>query len=1245
MKRIGMVVHLILVSALCLAVASTLMIGPPAAPPPVLSADNDPETVAPAQEEATWERIFHEPFDTFPGDGWSVEGDADGADMMWGSTTALSAETNPDSVASAWVASGGADGLDAASGNYPNNLQTRMDYGPLDLSSVKGARVNFSLRYDIEGPTRQNTPPPEDDAPPPEDDALTTLTNTSEEGGSNQALAASEEETSGDWLGFCILDSTTHATYDVYNDPDHKCEWYQGYSEESWYEREYSLHDQIGQDDIYLTWVFISDETNHKPNEGAFVDEIEVWTTGSEEQKDPTKDGFNEWDMVYEQSFDDVDFAADPNWTRIEETGTTQWDTVTDWNDSDVKPESAAAAAPAPIGSGYPADLYTWLIYGPIDLSNYNAASVEFSTLYNLVVSDSISESDWGGFCIGDSNDPQDFHDENCEWWSGDSGDTWEQTHYDANPFAGMSEVYLGWALESNVGSSTKAGLLIDEIHVKADPTTGEQAEEIDYDSDGLLLQNSSFDDGLDHWSYKNLSNTESGSVNVTNGIAQLSDNVYLYQPFTVNETVSDLTVSFDHTFTTNETIASNDFFCLSITPADDLSNWLVDLGCWDATVAPTSARDGKHFHKVDLSLDDTELASIQGQSVVLVAEQAQDVQQNGTGSTSVALDNITLYATTNIIGDDGRRHAAQSRDPQEPNDDFDNATTIRCGETLSGVFGDVGGGHDDDMFKIARVPVGTLVVDVDARTLQPPSKADTYLQLYDETGLEPIAENDDDGKTIDSRLSYDVTTSDQTYYVLLHSIREPGPEQFYNLTVRCSDSQGTTETKATTNDGTGDQTTRKAWTMMLYLNAEDQTDDWTEWHDETRAAIEGFIAEKQDFLNVVILMDGPNHNDVIRYLVQPDGAYTDNVNRWQMDEINMGDPDTLSGFVTWSMARYPADNYYLAIDDHGHGVIGISADYHDGTNEDAELDYMTTSELRSALKEATNNGKRKIDIIDYTACLMGLVENAYDTKDYANYLAFYQSIAWTSSKYSEALADIQATDSVLTVAKRLVEREPVTDTDTPYTYTLVDTSKMEDLRRKIDSFAVALRSADLAEVEAARNESQAFNGQLEKGNASQDTLGYIDLWDFADNVANRGIAVNEATALKTAIKSVIVTQKTVARGQSSYTEEHLWDYSNAHGLSILYPLYSYTLLDNYQKDYQMSLDGKWDEFLQVAVQNVGGTTTQGTTIQGYPKGKSNVIFGLEAKRLLEGSTEDMPDDDEPTDTIITIYLPVVLGQ
>ena len=94
--------------------------------------------------------------------------------------------------------------------------------------------------------------------------------------------------------------------------------------------------------------------------------------------------------------------------------------------------------------------------------------------------------------------------------------------------------------------------------------------------------------------------------------------------------------------------------------------------------------------------------------------------------------------------------------------------------------------------------------------------------------------------------------------------------------------------------------------------------------------------------------------------------------------EINTGDASELVGFVEWAMENYPAENYALDIWDHGGGVAGVAYEqscpdfcYTFGN----EPDKLSLPEIDWALKEITNDGIDKLQIVGFDACLMSTIE------------------------------------------------------------------------------------------------------------------------------------------------------------------------------------------------------------------------------------------------------------------------------
>ena len=141
--------------------------------------------------------------------------------------------------------------------------------------------------------------------------------------------------------------------------------------------------------------------------------------------------------------------------------------------------------------------------------------------------------------------------------------------------------------------------------------------------------------------------------------------------------------------------------------------------------------------------------------------------------------------------------------------------------------------------------------------------------------------------------------------------------------------------------------------------------------------------------LNIVMLLDSmfPDDETKLNYFEK------DNIIdlTWDEKDSDMGDKDTLVKFVKKVKTEYPAENYALILSSpRGMGWQGIC---HDDDTAKArtqslfELKNMDMPELSSALREVTNNGRDKIDVIGFATCITGSIEVAYQIAPFANYM------------------------------------------------------------------------------------------------------------------------------------------------------------------------------------------------------------------------------------------------------------------
>lgn len=103
--------------------------------------------------------------------------------------------------------------------------------------------------------------------------------------------------------------------------------------------------------------------------------------------------------------------------------------------------------------------------------------------------------------------------------------------------------------------------------------------------------------------------------------------------------------------------------------------------------------------------------------------------------------------------------------------------------------------------------------------------------------------------------------------------------------------------------------------------------------------------------------------------------------------ESDYANTDSLTNFINWAVANYPAKKYILVIADHGGGYMPHT-DIPSVTTRDImnEATFKTSFSVHS-LKSALMNANAHLDVLYFDACLMNSVEYLYELKDQADYI------------------------------------------------------------------------------------------------------------------------------------------------------------------------------------------------------------------------------------------------------------------
>ncbi|MCM8789319.1 MAG: clostripain-related cysteine peptidase, partial [Candidatus Omnitrophica bacterium] len=239
-------------------------------------------------------------------------------------------------------------------------------------------------------------------------------------------------------------------------------------------------------------------------------------------------------------------------------------------------------------------------------------------------------------------------------------------------------------------------------------------------------------------------------------------------------------------------------------------------------------------------------------------------------------------------------------------------------------------------------------------------------------------------------------------------------------------------------------------WTIMIYLDGD---------NDLEKYAINDFLeiasVGSTDQVNFIVQFDRISGYDTrhgnwtntqrfrITQNMEPTtaNAISDWGDGFGGREVNSGDPETLAFFVLWAKQNYPADYYALVLWDHGDGWRSMSyvADNIERqlktgrlSNEERTSLEKTLKELRrkiyarrhqksvcfdntsfdeltlKEIRQALSNPDCYLDIIAFDACLMGMIEVAFEIRNCATYMiASEETIFTTGFPYDTIAQDI----------------------------------------------------------------------------------------------------------------------------------------------------------------------------------------------------------------------------------------------
>lgn len=272
--------------------------------------------------------------------------------------------------------------------------------------------------------------------------------------------------------------------------------------------------------------------------------------------------------------------------------------------------------------------------------------------------------------------------------------------------------------------------------------------------------------------------------------------------------------------------------------------------------------------------------------------------------------------------------------------------------------------------------------------------------------------------------------------------------------------------------------------------------------------------------------------------------------------KMNMGDANTLSGFLNYAYTNFPAEKYSLILWNHGGGAF-FGYGYDETTN-----DSLTLDELDKAFSNSPFTGDNKLEWIGFDACLMATIETAHTLAPYANYMISSQEPEPGWGWNYDFLNDIEELNSGKDIGAQIADHYMDYCNESfdnyPYSYidvtlSVMDLSEIDNVETALNNlFAIA--NDDLSQKTYSKySRIRGTTKEIASQYTGENSYDVVDLVDLSQQMSS--LYPNEAKELSNALKKLVVYNKTNA--SKSYGVSVYFPYNAKEYSGIYIPMYS----------------------------------------------------------------------------------------
>ena len=349
-------------------------------------------------------------------------------------------------------------------------------------------------------------------------------------------------------------------------------------------------------------------------------------------------------------------------------------------------------------------------------------------------------------------------------------------------------------------------------------------------------------------------------------------------------------------------------------------------------------------------------------------------------------------------------------------------------------------------------------------------------------------------------------------------------------------------------------------WTVMVYISGDNNLEDYVVKDIELELAPTGSSANVQ----VIALADrGPGYDtsrgdwQTTKLYHVTQGMIADSASAaadW--GERNLGDPQTLIDFVTWTKANYPADHYVLYFWGHG---WNWHPDY--VMLDDTSADTLDYEEVKAAIPSLGF-----IDVVGYDGCNMASIEIFDLWHGHATAVTSSQEyVGWEGIQYDLVLAQLTSNPN-MTADQVAIATSQSASADKTWSAVAVD-GRFTTLMTAVNDWSVALNNGLAVNR---KKYDRAFGATRSFWQAPMDRDLYDMAYEIKRNVTDTNIK-NKSQAVMNAVNAVVLH------------ERHVNAYADVHGITVYHISRASEKDSNYtyyRSTVDLALQTAWDEFL-----------------------------------------------------------------